>query len=184
MGVLGVRVRVADPDHDVLVVLSEFEGNLSLPIVIGPHEGVAIATAQAGVMMPRPGPHDLLLTTLQATGVELECVTISELREGTFIAELVLSNGKRVDARASDAIALALRAAVDVWCADDVLEQAAIVLTTDEMDDTEGELHVEISREGSATGEEDAVTQFREFLDHVEPSDFDEPDEPDGQHES
>ena len=128
MGVLGVRVRVADPDHDVLVVLSEADGDLSLPIVIGPHEGVAIATAQAGVSMPRPGPHDLLLGTLTAVGVELDHVTITELREGTFIAELVLSNGARVDARASDAIALALRATVDVWCADDVLAQAAIVL--------------------------------------------------------
>lgn len=173
MGVLGVRVRVADPDHDVLVVLSEADGNLSLPIVIGPHEGVAIATAQAGVAMPRPGPHDLLLTTLLATGVGLECVTISELREGTFIAELVLTNGKRVDARASDAIALALRAAVDVWCADDVLEQAAIVLSSDETD--EDDVQVEISREGPQRVEEDAVSQFREFLERVEPSDFDGP---------
>lgn len=173
MGVLGVRVRVADPDHDVLVVLSEAEGNLSLPIVIGPHEGVAIATAQAGVTMPRPGPHDLLLTTLEATGVGLECVTISELREGTFIAELVLTNGKRVDARASDAIALALRAAVDVWCADDVLEQAAVVLTGE---DADGEMRVEISREDPEV-EEDAVEQFREFLDRVEPADFEDPEE-------
>jgi bifunctional DNase/RNase len=179
MGVLGVRVRVADPDHDVLVVLSEADGDLSLPIVIGPHEGVAIATAQAGVSMPRPGPHDLLLGTLTAVGVELDHVTITELREGTFIAELVLSNGARVDARASDAIALALRATVDVWCADDVLAQAAIVLSSEddpEDDDDVSELHVEIS--GADSGrEEDAVEEFREFLERVEPSDFDEPDD-------
>lgn len=175
MGVLGVRVRVADPDHDVLVVLSEAEGNLSLPIVIGPHEGVAIATAQAGVAMPRPGPHDLLLSTLDSVGVALERVTITELREGTFIAELVLSNGSRVDARASDAIAIALRAAVDVWCADDVLEQAAVVLTPeDEIDDDDEDPHVEISGSGR---EDAAVEQFREFLEGVEPSDFDEPEE-------
>lgn len=179
MGVLGVRVRVADPEHDVLVVLSEADGELSLPIVIGPHEGVAIATAQAGVRTPRPGPHDLLLTTLAATGVGLEYVAISELREGTFIAELVLTNGKRVDSRASDAIALALRARVDVWCADSVLEQAAIVLTAEDLAadaDAEGDVHVSISGAGSGR-EEDAVAQFREFLDGVEPSDFDEPGE-------
>lgn len=175
MGVLGVRVRVSDPDHDVLVVLSETEGNLSLPIVIGPHEGVAIATAQAGVAMPRPGPHDLVLTTLGAAGLGLERVTISELRDGTFIAELVLSNGKSVDSRASDAIALALRAGVDVWCAESVLEQAAIVLESDE-DDDEDE-HVEISG-GPPVREEDAVAQFREFLDHIDPSDFDESEGP------
>lgn len=175
MGVLGVRVRVADPDHDVLVVLSEAEGNLSLPIVIGPHEGVAIATAQAGVAMPRPGPHDLLLATLDSVGVSLERVTITELREGTFIAELVLSNGNHVDARASDAIAIALRAAVDVWCAEDVLEQAAVVLTSDDDDEDDDDApHVTISGTGQ---EEDTVEEFREFLDSVDPSDFDEPDD-------
>ena len=179
MGVLGVRVRVADPEHDVLVVLSESDGELSLPIVIGPHEGVAIATAQAGVSSPRPGPHDLLLTSLRAAGVRLSSVSITELREGTFIAELVLSNGQRVDARASDAIALALRAAVDVYCAEDVLAQAAIVLAHDDDADIDddGALHIEISGGGSGR-EEDAVAEFREFLDQIDPSDFDNLQEP------
>lgn len=168
-------MRVADPEHDVLVVLSESDGELSLPIVIGPHEGVAIATAQAGVASVRPGPHDLLLTSLHAAGVELSSVRITELRQGTFIAELVLSNGKRVDARASDAIALALRAAVDVYCAEDVLAQAAIVLAHDDELDLEpdGALHIEIS--GVPGHEEDAVAEFREFLDQIDPSDFEDP---------
>jgi bifunctional DNase/RNase len=174
MGVLGVRVRVADPEHDVLVVLSEADGELSLPIVIGPHEGVAIATAQAGVSSPRPGPHDLLLTSLRAAGVGLTSVSITELREGTFIAELQLSNGERVDARASDAIALALRAAVDVYCAEDVLAQAAIVLAYDDDAEDDGALHIEIS--GGAPQDEDAVAEFREFLDQIDPSDFDDPE--------
>ena len=93
MGVLGVRVRLNAPEHEVLVVLTESDGELSLPIVIGPHEGVAIATAQAGMSMPRPGPHDLLLSSLEAAGVQLSQVSIVELREGTFIAELVLQRG-------------------------------------------------------------------------------------------
>ena len=177
MGVLGVRVRVADPEHDVLVVLSESDGELSLPIVIGPHEGVAIATAQAGVTSPRPGPHDLLLAALHAAGVALESVRITELREGTFIAELVLSNGKHVDARASDAISLALRAQVDVYCSEEVLAQAAIVLAYDDEEDAddEGALHIEISGVGSGR-EEDAVAEFREFLDQIDASDFEDPD--------
>ena len=176
MGVLGVRVRVADPEHDVLVVLSESDGELSLPIVIGPHEGVAIATAQAGVSTARPGPHDLLLTALRAADVALSSVSITELRQGTFIAELVLSNGKRVDARASDAIALALRAAVDVYCAEDVLAEAAIVLAHDDDVDLEedGALHIEIS--GGPGREEDAVAEFRQFLDEIDPSDFENPE--------
>jgi uncharacterized protein len=173
MGVLGVRVRVSEPEHDVLVVLSEAEGELSLPIVIGPHEGVAIATAQAGVRSPRPGPHDLLLSTVRALGASLEYVTICALQEGTFIAELVLSNGTRVDSRASDAIALALRAGVEVWCADDVLDAAAVVLAAEEQGEgDEDPAEVPLSEDAAPT--EEAVEQFRQFLDEVEPSDFDE----------
>lgn len=171
MGVVGVRVRVADMEHDVLVVLAEANGNLSLPIVIGPHEGIAIATAQAGVSSPRPGPHDLLLSTLAATGVGLDQVVISELRDGTFIAELVLSNGARVDSRASDAIAVALRADVDVWCAEAVLDQAAMVL--DGVDDDEPD-QVSLS-DARSPADDQELEQFRAFLDTVEPEDFDGP---------
>ena len=180
-----MRVRVHAPEHDVLVVLSEADGPLSLPIVIGPHEGVAIATAQAGMQSPRPGPHDLLLGTLAATGIGLDRVNIVELREGTFLAELVLSNGRRVDSRASDAIAIALRAHVDVWCAEDVLDAAAVVLDEDEQTDvhlsgagvgeeTEGHLS------GAGVGEEteghteEEVAEFREFLESVAPEDFED----------
>ena len=174
MGVLGVRVRLNAPEHEVLVVLTESDGELSLPIVIGPHEGVAIATAQAGMSLPRPGPHDLLLNCLEAAGVDLVQVSIIELREGTFIAELVLSNGQRVDARASDAIALALRAHVGVWCAEPVLQAAAVVLDVDEDDHA----HVRMVGEMGAAEAEARVAEFREFLDSVDPEDFSDRDGP------
>ena len=180
-----MRVRVHAPEHDVLVVLSEADGPLSLPIVIGPHEGVAIATAQAGMQSPRPGPHDLLLGTLAATGIGLDRVNIVELREGTFIAELVLSNGRRVDSRASDAIAIALRAHVDVWCAEDVLDAAAVVLDEDEQTDvhlsgagveeeTEGHLSGTVVGEETEGHTEEEVAEFREFLESVAPEDFED----------
>lgn len=168
MGVLGVRVRLNAPEHEVLVVLTESDGELSLPIVIGPHEGVAIATAQAGMSLPRPGPHDLLLSCLAAVGVRLAQVSIVELREGTFIAELVLSNGQRVDARASDAIALALRADVGVWCAEPVLDAAAVMLELGE----DSSAHVRMVGEMGQAEAEERVAEFREFLDQVEPEDF------------
>lgn len=164
-------MRVHAPEHDVLVVLSEADGPLSLPIVIGPHEGVAIATAQAGMQSPRPGPHDLLLGALRASGVGLARVNIVELREGTFIAELILSNGEHVDSRASDAIALALRAHVDVWCAEDVLEAAAVVLDMDE----DEHAHVHLSGPVPEAEAEEEVAEFREFLESVGPEDFEDP---------
>ena len=174
MGVTGVRVRMQAPDHDVLVLLGEAEGERSLPIVIGPHEGVAIATAHAGMSPPRPGSHDLMLSALSACGVSLRRVNIVELREGTFIAELVLSTGARVDSRASDAIALALRAKVEVWCADEVLDEAAVLLETD----ADGEMRVHHPEPVSEAEAERAVSVFREFLDSVDPDDFVDPDPP------
>lgn len=174
MGVTGVRVRMQAPDHDVLVLLGEADGDRSLPIVIGPHEGVAIATAHAGMSPPRPGSHDLMLSALSACGVSLRRVNIIALREGTFIAELVLSTGARVDARASDAIALALRAKVEVWCADDVLDEAAVLLETDE----DGAVRAHQAEPVSAADAEEEVSVFREFLDSVDPDDFVDPEPP------
>lgn len=168
MGVLGVRVRVNAPEHEVLVVLTEADGDLCLPIVIGPHEGVAIATAHAGMSMPRPGPHDLLLRTLEALDVQLSHVAIVELREGTFIAELVLSNGERIDSRASDAIALALRGEVEVWCAEEVLEAAGVELELDEDD----QRHIRLVGQMSQEDADQRVAEFRDFLDRVDPEDF------------
>ena len=128
MGVLGVRVRVADPDHDVLVVLSEADGDLSLPIVIeSPRRrrdrDCAGRGRDAPPWSPRPAARRPTRSASSWSGSRSPSCA-----KGTFIAELVLSNGDHVDARASDAIAIALRAAVDVWCAEDVLAQAAIVL--------------------------------------------------------
>src|SRR5699024_11418068 len=86
--------------------------------------------AQSGLSSGRPGPYDLLLAALDAAEVSLTGVEIIELREGIFISELLLSNGKRVDSRTSDAIALALRADVDVMCAEEIVEEAGLHLDT------------------------------------------------------
>src|SRR5699024_12486370 len=118
--------------------------------------------------MPRPGPHDLLLSSLEVAGVLLAQESIVELREGTFIAELVLSNGARVDARASDAIALALRAKVPVWCAEPVLEAAGVVLDVDEV----VHAHVRMVGELGEAAAAARVARLREFLDSVDPEGF------------
>ncbi|SEE10368.1 bifunctional nuclease family protein [Ruania alba] len=173
MRLLGVRVRLNAPEHEVLVILDEDAGERSLPIVIGPHEAVAIATVQAGMPMPRPGTHDLLVACVDAAGSGIRQVEITEVRGGTFIAEVVLQNGTRVDSRASDAIAVALRAKVDVWCAEDVLDDAAVVLDVDE-DDRE---HVHLAGTLADDEADERVSEFREFLERVEPEDFSDRDE-------
>ncbi|MPV49279.1 bifunctional nuclease family protein [Pseudactinotalea sp. HY160] len=162
MDILGVRVRVSSSAHDVVVLLQQSDGALTLPILIGPHEGVAIAAAQSGLHSPRPGPYELLLASLNAVGSELLRVHIVSLTDGTFIAELVLTNDRRVDSRASDAIALAVRAGVGIWCAEAVLAEAGVELLPD------GD---EIYLANHADPDEE-VAEFRHFLDTVSPEDF------------
>lgn len=164
MTVLGVRVRVSPSANDVVVLLREEQGVRALPILIGPHEGVAIASAQSGVLPGRPGPYDLLLSALDATGTTLESVEITELKDGIFISELLLSNGKRIDSRTSDAIALALRADVTVFCSEEIVDEAGLYFDSSSEDE---ELY--LSRDSDTEAE---VAQFRSFLEGISPEDF------------
>lgn len=161
MDVLGVRARV--PDNEVVVILGVRGAARVVPIVIGPREGAAIASAQAGIVPPRPQTHDLFAATLHALGRRMEHVRIVDLREGTFFAEIVLDNGVVVDSRASDAIALAVREPCEVYCAEHVVEQAGLLLEEDET---------------SEEDEEQAVEQFKEFLEQITPEDFIEDEGP------
>ncbi len=160
-----VGVRVELPANQPIVLLREREGSRYLPIWIGAVEATAIAFALQGVDTPRPLTHDLFVDVLRSMDAELAAVHVTELRDGTFYAELHLTQGERtltVSARPSDAIALASRfEEVPIFGAESVLDDAGL-----EIDDTEdGEV------EGSGDPEEE-VRQFREFLDDVSPEDF------------
>ena len=155
--VVGVRQHLAA--DELVVLLFDPESALVIPILVGPAEASAIATAQAGVVPPRPMTHDLLCSILRASRVELERVEITSLLGGVFHAALVLSNGARVDSRASDAIAVALRAGCPVMCTAVIIAIAGVEVTT-----------------GGA--EEQEVEQFREFLERVAPEDFETGEEP------
>jgi bifunctional DNase/RNase len=147
--VIGVRVEM--PSNAPIVLVRPIAGGALLPIWIGPNEAAAIAMAQQGVAAPRPLTHDLFVATLLQIGTPLLGVRITRLEEGVFFAELDLQ-GQSVDARPSDAIALALRAGVPIMLADDVLAEAGVAPDPDE--------------------DVDEVEQFREFLDSVTPQDF------------
>ena len=151
--VLGVRQQ--QRDQEIVVLLLDAAADLAVPIVIGAREASAIAMAQAGLVTPRPMTHDLLRDLLGAVGVELERVEIVALDGGIFFAELVLSNGVRLDSRASDAIALAVRTESPVLCSAEIVAAAGVEV-----------VDVEQQRE---------VEKFRDFLDHVTAADFTKP---------
>ena len=124
--VVGVRVEM--PSNSPIVLLRESGGERYLPIWIGAVEATAIAFAQQGVVPPRPLTHDLLKDVIEATGNEVREIRITEMRDSVFFASLVLSSGVEVSARPSDSIALALRTGSRIVCAEELLEDAGIVV--------------------------------------------------------
>jgi bifunctional DNase/RNase len=112
-----------------IVILRDPESGNVVPIWIGLLEANAIALALEGMEMPRPMTHDLMKAILQATGTSLRSVEISEIREGTYFALLQIEgNGESlsIDARPSDAIALALRCGARILVSDAVFAQSSI----------------------------------------------------------
>lgn len=162
-------VRVSLMSQHRIVVLRESESSRFLPIWIGPFEADAITIQLQSVEVARPLTHDLLKAAIEELGAKIIQVAITDLRNDTFYAEIaLLVNGRRieVDSRPSDAIALAVRAHVPVYVADEVMEQAAI---TPE-DDLEGSM----SPPAQGKAEEPSPPEaFRDFLEGLDLSGLD-----------
>lgn len=164
-----MRVRVAgvalDPEQQHLILLkpadpSEGVGRV-LPVWIGAQEATSILVAVQGVRPPRPLAHDLMVRMLGELEGSVARVEITRIEEGTFYAEITIDTprGPRVvDARPSDAIALASRTATAIWVADAVFAEASVEDAVTEDDEP--------------VADEAEVDEFRRFLDHVDPDDF------------
>jgi bifunctional DNase/RNase len=112
------------------ILLKEINGNRRLPIIIGAFEAQAIALEIEGIKPPRPLTHDLLKQIVDNLGAAVVEVIIDELRENTFYAKIILEISaltNEIDARPSDAIALAVRTQSPIFVSDSVMESAAFV---------------------------------------------------------
>lgn len=139
------------------LVLSEAEGSRRLPIIIGAFEAQAIAFELEKIQPPRPMTHDLLRDAFEALGAEITDVVIDELREGTFFAKVRYShNGDegQLDARPSDAIALAVRVEAPILVAPAVMDEAGI-LSDDETPDAAPSAPVERDEPRPAAAKEE-----------------------------
>ena len=162
MEIAGVRMDV--PTGQPVVVLREVVGPRRLPIWVGTNEATSIVFALQGIEPPRPLTHDLLLSVVDALGRRVTGVVVHTVEDTVFHAAVSLDDATVVDARASDALALAARTSCPIRCAAAVLDEAGLVLSAD------GEL-----REQSPAAPREAeaqVREFRDFLDHVDPEDF------------
>jgi bifunctional DNase/RNase len=111
------------------LILSEAEGNQRLPIIIGSFEAQAIALELENIKPPRPMTHDLLKNLVQSFDTEIKEVYINELNEGTFFAQIIFEREEGIvelDARPSDAIALAVRFNAPIYVDESVLIEAGI----------------------------------------------------------
>lgn len=176
--VLGVALDAAR-QHIVLLkpLYEELGVHRVLPIWIGAQEATSIVIAVAGEQAPRPLTHDLTMTLLDTLHAQVARVEVTRIDEGTFYAELTLTTpaGVRViDARPSDAVALAVRADAPIFVDEDVLDEAGIPGEIAEGGDDDAAVD-EAGMPDEAVAErtdEAAVDEFKRFLDDVDPEDF------------
>jgi bifunctional DNase/RNase len=153
-----VGIELERPPNIPCLLLRETGGaRRVLPIFIGGPEATAIALALDNVETPRPMTHDLLKTILDEVGASVERIVVTDLRDSTYFAEIVLTVGgqvRSISSRPSDAVALAVRVGTPIYASEAVLDEAG--------------------REAGAEGEvpEEVVEEFRAFIDQVNPEDF------------
>ncbi|MFW6137666.1 MAG: bifunctional nuclease family protein [Spirochaetota bacterium] len=125
-----VKEVALDPEaKQPVIILQDLDGTISLPIWIGSSEALSIASSMRDLEYPRPMTHDLMKNILDEIHVKVKKVVVTELREQTFYAVLLLTyRGKEqaVDSRPSDAIALAVRVDAPIYVADKLLQSRGI----------------------------------------------------------
>ncbi|MBU0494872.1 MAG: bifunctional nuclease family protein [Chloroflexi bacterium] len=154
-------IRVSPVIYHRVVVLKEKDGERYLPIWIGPQEANAIAMKLQDIETPRPLTHDLLANVFGALEAQVLRVVVSDLAEDTFYATIVgrvRDEQFEIDARPSDAMALAVRLDVPIFAAEHVLALAAVV----------PEDEVEPGDEPA----DDTLVAFRDFVDTLDLTDF------------
>ena len=124
------KIKIDETRSEQVIVFREKDGTRYLPVVIGIAEVNAIKMKLSGIKPPRPLTHDLLLQLVEQMGAKLTKVVIDKLQNNTFYAKLHVkraADGELViDARPSDSVALALRAEVPIFVAEEVLGEAGV----------------------------------------------------------
>lgn len=153
LGGLGFDPKNMSP----IILLKDLEERNFLPIWIGMFEAASIAMELQDFKPPRPMTHDLITKTIESLQASVKQIIISEIVENTFYAiiEVVDKNGKiiEVDARPSDAIAIAVRVKSDIFVTEAVMSKAKMV---------------------NAEKDEEETKNFKDFIDNINPDDFQE----------
>ncbi len=131
------------------VILKEINGDRTLPIIIGEHEASSIALGLENVAPPRPITHDLFLNTLDTLNAKIERIIITDLKNNTYYAIIQIRNKSQlqeIDARPSDAIALAVRRNVQIFIKEEVMRKGAFNNDDEFQNIGEQQIDTEVSR--------------------------------------
>lgn len=143
-----------------VVVLKDLDSNRYLPIWIGQPEADAITIHLTDALVVRPLTHDLIVSIIRDMGATVRYVLVSELRDDTFFARIIVANreGREVsiDARPSDAIAIAVRVSCSIFVEDEIMAQHG----------------QEPEEEGAAVADDD-LGAFKDFLGTLDTDDLD-----------
>lgn len=148
LDVIGVRVDL--PSNVPMLLLKETNGSRYLPVWIGATEATSIVNVLEGLEPPRPLTHDLMAAILTSLGHTDITGCITDVSGGVFYAHLVI-NGQSITARPSDVVALALRMGFALTCTEGLMDQVGVEASQPESDEVE---------------------KFREFLESINPEDF------------
>ena len=147
-------IRLEEETETPIILLQQPNTNKVLPIWIGTIEAVSIAYAQEGFVHPRPQTHDLLLNILDSLNAKILEVSITDIHDKTYFAEIKLSTHEgelTLSSRPSDAIALALRSSAEIFVENSVFNDNYIEIYDEDKVDIE---------------------EFSQFIDNVSPEDF------------
>lgn len=158
------------------ILLKEISGARRLPIIIGAFEAQAIALEIEGIKPPRPLTHDLLKNIIDNMGAGVIEVLIDELRENTFYAKIILEVSaltNEIDARPSDAIALAVRAQAPIYVSENVMDSAAFIPSEESEKEMMGSTSSDQGESSSIPNSKEAKiaalqTKLREAIDSEE----------------
>ena len=145
------------------LILAEDKGSRRIPVIIGAAEAQSIAVTLEGIRTPRPMTHELFVSFAHAFGVRLKEVCIYRFEDGIFSSELTFSDGERtvtLDARTSDAIAIALRTHTPIYTTRAIIEKAGFVID-------EEDLRTDVEDSSDANDEEESTPVRDDY--HAEP---------------
>jgi uncharacterized protein len=141
------------------IILKDINGEKRLPIIIGQFEAQAIALELEGIKPPRPLTHDLLKNIIESLGYNVECIIIYDLRDSTFYAKIKfdIPTIDDIDARPSDAIAIALKFGAPIYVASGIMDEIGFVPEVENNENESTENISNISNQISETNEPESI---------------------------